>query len=80
MNVEVSQLIGRRRLAGLFCGLFVELVNLGLWGRMGRPRLWLACRCIEIALLLLLFVRAYLLALLIRRRRYGEIDRVWRLF
>jgi hypothetical protein len=27
-----------------------------------------------------LFVRAYLLALLIRRRRCGEIDRVWRLF
>jgi hypothetical protein len=28
MNVEVSRLIGRRRLAGPFCGLFVELANL----------------------------------------------------
>jgi len=43
----------------------------------GVPRL--ACRCIEIALLLLLSVRAYLLALWIRRRRCREIDRVWRL-
>jgi len=48
--------------------------------RVGRPRLWRACRCIEIALLPLWFVRAYLLALLIRRRRCREIDRVWRLF
>ena len=49
-------------------------------GWVGRSRLCRGCRCIEIALLLLLFVGAYLLALLIRRRRCGVIDRVWRLF
>jgi hypothetical protein len=38
MIVEVSQLMRRRGLAGLFSGLFVELADLGLrggWGALG---------------------------------------------
>jgi hypothetical protein len=35
LNVEVSRPIWRRGLAGLFCELFVELADLGLWGGWG---------------------------------------------
>lgn len=38
MIVEVSRLMRRRELAGLFSGLFVELADLGLrggWGALG---------------------------------------------
>jgi hypothetical protein len=38
MNVKVSRLMRQRGLAGLFCGLFVELADLGLrggWGALG---------------------------------------------
>src|ERR1700721_772143 len=45
MRVEVSRLIGRRGLARL-------RRTGGSLGSVGLPRLWRACRCIEIALLL----------------------------
>jgi hypothetical protein len=64
------------------CGLFVELADLGLAvaGYFQEALGEFDGLLFGFGLLLLLFGRAYLLDLLIRRRRCGEIDRVWRLF